>query len=40
LLGHRIIGRYDDQRHQWQIQRPFQLFVDERMLSRQQERTD
>jgi SynChlorMet cassette protein ScmC len=28
LLGQRIIGRYDERRHQWQIQRPFHLFVD------------
>jgi len=26
LLGKRIIGRYDDKRRQWQIQRPYQLF--------------
>jgi hypothetical protein len=38
LLGRRIIGRYDDQRHQWQIQRPFQLFVDGRELPRQQDK--
>src|ERR1035437_8785058 len=38
LMGQRIIGRYDDQRHQWQIQRPFQLFVDGRALPRQQDR--
>jgi hypothetical protein len=38
LLGQRIIGRYDDQRHQWRIQRPFQLFVDGRVLPRQQDR--
>jgi hypothetical protein len=37
LLGQRIIGRYDDQRHQWQIQRPFRLFVDGRALPRQQD---
>jgi hypothetical protein len=37
LLGQRIIGRYDDQRHQWQIQRPFRLFVDERVLQKQQD---
>jgi hypothetical protein len=36
LLGQRIIGRYDGQRHQWQIQRPFRLFVNERLLPRQQ----
>jgi hypothetical protein len=38
LLGQRIIGRYDDNRHQWQIQRPFRLFVDERALPRQQDK--
>jgi signal peptidase I len=27
LLGKHVIGRYDDQRGQWQIQRPFRLFV-------------
>jgi hypothetical protein len=32
LLGQRIIGRYDDQKRQWQIQRPFRLFVDGRVL--------
>jgi hypothetical protein len=32
LLGPRIIGRYDDQKHQWHIQRPFRLFVDDRIL--------
>ena len=36
LLGQRVIGRYDDQRQQWQIQRPFRLLVDERVLPRQQ----
>jgi hypothetical protein len=35
LLGQHIIGRYDEQRQLWQIQRPFQLFVDERALPRQ-----
>lgn len=35
LLGQRIIGRYDDQRQLWQIQRPFLLFVDESALPRQ-----
>ncbi len=34
LLGQRIIGRYDDYRHQWRIQRPFHLFVDGRVLTR------
>ena len=38
LLGQRIIGRYDDQRHQWQIRRPFQLLVDRRTLPRQQDK--
>jgi len=37
LLGQHIIGRYDDRKRQWQIQRPFRLFVDERVLQRQQE---
>ncbi len=35
LLGQRIIGRYDDQRQLWHIQRPFRLFVDEKALPRQ-----
>jgi len=38
LLGRRIIGRYDDYRHQWQIQRPFQLFVDGRVLPRRKDK--
>jgi hypothetical protein len=37
LLGQRIIGQYDDRKRQWQIQRPFRLFVDERALQRQQD---
>ncbi len=37
LLGQHIIGRYDEQNLQWQIQRPFRLFVDERALQRQQD---
>ena len=37
LLGRRIIGRYDDYRHRWQIQRPFHLFVDRRALPKQQD---
>jgi len=37
LLGRRVIGRYDDQRQQWQIQRPFRLLVDERVLPAQQD---
>jgi hypothetical protein len=32
LLGKRTIGRYDDQRNRWQVQRPFRLFVDGRLL--------
>ena len=35
LLGRRIIGRYDDRKHQWHIQRPFRLFVDDRILQGQ-----
>ena len=38
LLGQRIIGRYDDQKRQWQIQRPFRLFVDGRALPSQQDK--
>jgi SynChlorMet cassette protein ScmC len=38
LLGKRIIGRYDERRHQWQIQRPFHLFVDKWALPGQQNR--
>jgi SynChlorMet cassette protein ScmC len=34
LLGRHIIGRYDDQKHQWRIQRPFRLFVEERVLQK------
>lgn len=37
LMGKRIIGRYDDQKQQWQIQRPFKLFVNARLLLRQQD---
>jgi len=37
MLGQHIIGRYDDQKRQWQIQRPFRLFVDERVLQKQQD---
>ena len=36
LLGQHTIGRYDEQKQQWQIQRPFQLLVDGRALPRQQ----
>jgi SynChlorMet cassette protein ScmC len=38
LLGQRIVGQYDDQRHQWQLQRPFKLFVDGRALPRPQDK--
>lgn len=38
LLGQRLIGRYDNNRHQWQIQRPFHLFVDGRALPTKQDR--
>jgi hypothetical protein len=37
LWGQHIIGRYHEQKRQWQIQRPFRLFVDERALQRQQD---
>lgn len=37
LLGRQVIGRYDEREQHWQIQRPFRLLVDERMLPRQQE---
>lgn len=42
LLGQHVIGRYDDQKRQWQIQRPFRLFVDKRALpgQRDMDRTD
>lgn len=32
LWGRRPIGQYDDQQRRWQIERPFRLFVDERVL--------
>ncbi len=38
LLGQRIIGRYDNYKHQWQIQRPFHLFVDGQALPGQQDK--
>jgi SynChlorMet cassette protein ScmC len=38
LLGQHIIGRYDEHRHQWQIQRPFHLLVDGGALPGQQNR--
>jgi hypothetical protein len=37
LWGQHIIGRYHDQQRQWQIQRPYRLFVDERALQRQRD---
>ncbi len=37
LWGEHVIGRYDDRKRQWQIQRPFRLFVDERVLRGQQD---
>ncbi|MBN1425951.1 SynChlorMet cassette protein ScmC [Candidatus Fermentibacteria bacterium] len=39
LLGRRVIGRYDDYRHRWQIQRPFHVLVGGRALPRQQDKT-
>ena len=38
LLGRRLIGRYDDNRQQWRVQRPFHLFVDGRALPTKQDR--
>lgn len=38
LFGQRVIGRYDDQRQQWQIRRPFHLFVDGRALPGRQDK--
>ncbi|CAK0759740.1 S26 family signal peptidase [Gammaproteobacteria bacterium] len=32
LLGKHIIGRYDDEKCQWKIKRPFRLLVNERVL--------
>jgi signal peptidase I len=34
LMGKNIIGRYDAARDQWQIRRPFRLFVDKNALQR------
>jgi hypothetical protein len=34
MLGKRVIGRYDDQKRQWRIQRPFRLIVDQRTLGK------
>ena len=38
LLGKRLIGRYDDDRRQWQIKRPFHLIVEGRALQTPQDR--
>jgi len=38
LLGQRIIGQYHEEKRQWQIQRPFRLFVDGRTLPGQQDK--
>ncbi|MHB8094187.1 MAG: SynChlorMet cassette protein ScmC [Candidatus Aminicenantales bacterium] len=35
LLGNRIIGRYEDRSHQWQIRRPFRLLVDRSVLPKE-----
>jgi signal peptidase I len=32
LLGKRVVGWYDHEREQWQIRRPFRIFVDEQFL--------
>jgi hypothetical protein len=37
LWGQHIIGRYDDRKRRWRIQRPFRLFVDGRALPGQRE---
>ena len=33
LMGRHVIGQYNARLRQWQIQRPFRLFVDKRLLS-------
>ena len=38
LMGQQVIGRYDTRKRQWQIQRPFRLFVNERMLPERQKK--
>ena len=38
LMGRRVIGLYDDKRQKWQIHRPFQLFVDRKLLPKQKEK--
>jgi hypothetical protein len=37
LMGRHVIGRFDRQKRQWQIRRPFRLCVDERVLQRQRD---
>jgi len=32
LLGQRVIGRFDNQKNQWLIQRPYKLFLDDKIL--------
>lgn len=39
LWGGRTIGQYDDQLGRWEIQRPFRVFVDERVLHRPKDGT-
>lgn len=38
LMGKRVIGRYDDFRRRWQIQRPFHLIVNGKTLPGRQDR--
>lgn len=38
LLGKRLIGRYDENRRQWQIKRPFHLLVEGRALQTPRDR--
>jgi len=38
LMGRHVIGRYDGRLKQWQIQRPFRLFVNEKVLLKTQNR--
>lgn len=37
LWGQHVIGRFDDRKRHWRIQRPFRLFVEERVLPGQQD---
>jgi hypothetical protein len=37
LLGHHVVGQYDNRTRRWKIQRPFSLVVNERELQRQQD---